>query len=241
MKLIFLSKLYFLTKYFLSLRWQTHKLLRGGDTTEQWTDSSGPIPAGQPDRHHRQHHPGQLPEPERGRGWQREQTCKIYNSVYFLESQLGCKLPSGNLSKNFKTFGTSFIEFPPLTHCSQPVPQIYSYMWVQGAAPPNSTERVAFCVRSTVRLSKALSPAFDLEEYTSKDYSTWTESRWKSIKGRIFLVASHELEVNFPSKTPQMWLMHTHSREVVLQLKSLICECNNSRQGNIGFWSWYHW
>uniref|UniRef100_I3KD97 Nicastrin n=1 Tax=Oreochromis niloticus TaxID=8128 RepID=I3KD97_ORENI len=80
---------------------------------------------------------------------------------------------------------------------------IYSYMWVQGAAPPNSTERVAFCVRSTVRLSKALSPAFDLEEYTSKDYSTWTESRWKSIKGRIFLVASHELEVNFPSKTPQ--------------------------------------
>uniref|UniRef100_A0A669BBH1 Nicastrin n=1 Tax=Oreochromis niloticus TaxID=8128 RepID=A0A669BBH1_ORENI len=72
---------------------------------------------------------------------------------------------------------------------------IYSYMWVQGAAPPNSTERVAFCVRSTVRLSKALSPAFDLEEYTSKDYSTWTESRWKSIKGRIFLVASHELEM----------------------------------------------
>uniref|UniRef100_A0AAX7SIA4 Nicastrin n=1 Tax=Astatotilapia calliptera TaxID=8154 RepID=A0AAX7SIA4_ASTCA len=69
------------------------------------------------------------------------------------------------------------------------------YMWVQGAAPPNSTERVAFCVRSTVRLSKALSPAFDLEEYTSKDYSTWTESRWKSIKGRIFLVASHELEM----------------------------------------------
>ncbi|XP_006792416.1 nicastrin [Neolamprologus brichardi] len=72
---------------------------------------------------------------------------------------------------------------------------IYSYMWVQGAAPPNSTERVAFCVRSTVRLSKALSPAFDLKEYTSKDYSTWTESRWKSIKGRIFLVASHELEM----------------------------------------------
>uniref|UniRef100_A0AAX7SSL8 Nicastrin n=1 Tax=Astatotilapia calliptera TaxID=8154 RepID=A0AAX7SSL8_ASTCA len=65
----------------------------------------------------------------------------------------------------------------------------------ESAAPPNSTERVAFCVRSTVRLSKALSPAFDLEEYTSKDYSTWTESRWKSIKGRIFLVASHELEM----------------------------------------------
>ncbi|XP_076600888.1 nicastrin [Chaetodon auriga] len=72
---------------------------------------------------------------------------------------------------------------------------MYSYLWVQGAMPPNSTEREGFCVRSTVRLSKALSPAFDLREYTSKDYSTWTESRWKSIKGRIFLVASHDLEM----------------------------------------------
>ncbi|XP_041849097.1 nicastrin [Melanotaenia boesemani] len=72
---------------------------------------------------------------------------------------------------------------------------MFSYLWVQGAAPPNSTDRVGFCVRSTVRNSKALSPAFELREYTSKDYSTWTESRWKSIKGRIFLVASHELEM----------------------------------------------
>uniref|UniRef100_A0A8C2ZJB0 Nicastrin n=1 Tax=Cyclopterus lumpus TaxID=8103 RepID=A0A8C2ZJB0_CYCLU len=75
------------------------------------------------------------------------------------------------------------------------LPQMYSYLWVQGAAPPNSTERVGFCMRSAARLSKALSPAFDLHEYTSKDYSTWTESRWKTIKGRIFLVASHELEM----------------------------------------------
>uniref|UniRef100_A0A8P4FXS3 Nicastrin n=1 Tax=Dicentrarchus labrax TaxID=13489 RepID=A0A8P4FXS3_DICLA len=74
-------------------------------------------------------------------------------------------------------------------------PQMYYYMWVQGAAPPNSTQREGFCIRSTVRLSKALSPAFDMREYTSKDYSTWTESRWKSIKGRIFLVASHDLEM----------------------------------------------
>ncbi|XP_028284046.1 nicastrin [Parambassis ranga] len=72
---------------------------------------------------------------------------------------------------------------------------LYNYRWVQGAAPPNSTNRQGYCVRSTVHLSKALSPAFDLREYTSKDYSTWTESRWKTIKGRVFLVASHELEM----------------------------------------------
>lgn len=74
-------------------------------------------------------------------------------------------------------------------------PQFYNYFWVQGTAPPNSTERVGFCVRSTVRHSKAVSPAFELEQYTTADYSTWTESRWKPITGRIFLVASHELEV----------------------------------------------
>lgn len=73
---------------------------------------------------------------------------------------------------------------------------MFFYVWVQGAAPPNATEREGFCTRSTVRLTSALSPAFDLQEYTSKDYSTWTESRWKSISGRIFLVAGHELEVN---------------------------------------------
>lgn len=85
----------------------------------------------------------------------------------------------------------SVIPPPPLSFS-----QIYTYMWVQGSTPPNGTEQQSFCVRSTVHLSKALSPAFDLKEYTSKDYSTWTESRWKSIKGRIFLVASHDLEVN---------------------------------------------
>lgn len=74
--------------------------------------------------------------------------------------------------------------------------QIFDYIWVQGAAPPNSTERQGFCVRSTVRVSKALSPAFEINDFTAKNYSTWTESRWKKIRGRIFLVASHDLEVN---------------------------------------------
>ncbi|XP_051943135.1 nicastrin [Hippocampus zosterae] len=72
---------------------------------------------------------------------------------------------------------------------------MYTYTWVQGAVPPNATDREGYCVRSTVHLSKAVSPAFDLREFTSTDYSTWTESRWKTIKGRIFLVASHELEM----------------------------------------------
>lgn len=73
--------------------------------------------------------------------------------------------------------------------------EMYDYAWVQGSLDPNSTSRVPYCVRSTVRLSKALSPAFELREWGSTEYSTWTESRWKEIRARIFLVASKELEI----------------------------------------------
>uniref|UniRef100_A0A673H714 Nicastrin n=1 Tax=Sinocyclocheilus rhinocerous TaxID=307959 RepID=A0A673H714_9TELE len=71
---------------------------------------------------------------------------------------------------------------------------LFSYFWVSGPASLNSTGE-PFCVRASVRLSKAVSPAFELLEYGSPNYSTWTESRWKSIQARIFLVASRELEM----------------------------------------------
>ncbi|NXA27892.1 NICA protein, partial [Ibidorhyncha struthersii] len=73
--------------------------------------------------------------------------------------------------------------------------EMYEYAWVQGSLDPNSTSRVPYCVRSTVHLSKALSPAFELRQWGSTEYSTWTESRWKEIRARIFLVASRELEI----------------------------------------------
>ncbi|XP_064869686.1 nicastrin-like [Oncorhynchus nerka] len=72
---------------------------------------------------------------------------------------------------------------------------LYSYLWVQGVVPPNSTQRESFCIRTAVRLVKAVSPAFDLGDYVSKEYSTWTKSQWKFIKARIFLVASRDLEM----------------------------------------------
>ncbi|XP_055993811.1 nicastrin [Sorex fumeus] len=71
----------------------------------------------------------------------------------------------------------------------------FEYMWVQGPLDGNHSERLPHCVRSTVRLARALSPAFDLDQWGSTEYSTWTESRWKDIHARIFLVASRELEL----------------------------------------------
>ncbi|XP_030043328.1 nicastrin isoform X2 [Microcaecilia unicolor] len=71
----------------------------------------------------------------------------------------------------------------------------YDYYWVQGSLDDDSSTRTPFCIQTTTRISKALSPAFELGDWGSKEYSTWTESRWKEIRARIFLVASHELEV----------------------------------------------
>ncbi|CAL8343184.1 unnamed protein product [Merluccius merluccius] len=72
---------------------------------------------------------------------------------------------------------------------------MYDYMWVSGVTPPNGTEPVPYCVRSTVRLARAQSPAFELQDYHSSNYSTWSESRWKYIGARIFLVAGNDLEM----------------------------------------------
>lgn len=73
--------------------------------------------------------------------------------------------------------------------------QLYTYHWVSGPVSENHTNGENFCARATVRLTLAKSPAFDLRQYGSKDYSTWTESRWKNIGARIFLVASPQLQV----------------------------------------------
>ncbi|KAM4690329.1 nicastrin [Rhinophrynus dorsalis] len=76
-----------------------------------------------------------------------------------------------------------------------PKREFYDYYWVQGPLDGNMTSRVPFCVRSTIRSHLAESPAFELDEWGSTEYSTWTESRWKEIRARIFLVPSHELEI----------------------------------------------
>ncbi|KAM9686146.1 nicastrin isoform 1-T1 [Trichechus inunguis] len=74
---------------------------------------------------------------------------------------------------------------------------LYDYSWVQGPLNSNETDRLPRCVRSTARLARALSPAFELRQWSSTEYSTWTESRWKDIRARIFLIASKELEVSW--------------------------------------------
>ncbi|XP_077320216.1 nicastrin isoform X2 [Lithobates pipiens] len=73
--------------------------------------------------------------------------------------------------------------------------ELYDYIWVQGPLKDNTTSREPYCIRSTKRRQFAESPAFELNEWGSTEYSTWTESRWKEIRARIFLVPSQELEI----------------------------------------------
>ncbi|XP_023209668.1 nicastrin-like [Centruroides sculpturatus] len=64
----------------------------------------------------------------------------------------------------------------------------YDYRWMAG---PNLT---GVCVRSTVFQTQALSPAFVLKDWNSKEYSTWTESVWEEASVLIFLQPSRAKE-----------------------------------------------
>lgn len=71
------------------------------------------------------------------------------------------------------------------------LPKLFSYINVTGSRTNGSL----FCVKGTVYMTEALSPAFELKDYASTEYSTWTESMWNSDIGiRIFLVADPQIE-----------------------------------------------
>ncbi|XP_063295513.1 nicastrin isoform X1 [Pelobates fuscus] len=86
-------------------------------------------------------------------------------------------------------------ECQSLDKATDPKKELYDYYWVQGSLNENSTTRTPFCVRTSMRSHLAESPAFELVEWGSTEYSTWTESRWKEIRARIFLVPSRHLEI----------------------------------------------
>ncbi|KAL7978377.1 hypothetical protein Chor_014916 [Crotalus horridus] len=124
-------------------------------------------------------------------GWGRDEPLQYYIAVsspvnstslvqYVLANLTGTRL-GDNITKE---------------HCRASKEDLYDYMWVQGSPYPNaSSPRKPFCIRLTVRRTPASSPAFELRQWGSTEFSTWTESRWKELHGRIFLVASKELEI----------------------------------------------
>ncbi|KAL8588743.1 hypothetical protein ACOMHN_042085 [Nucella lapillus] len=72
----------------------------------------------------------------------------------------------------------------------------YTYLWMQGSLNVSRGERTPVCFKTTALLSKAESPAFDIDgyDYESRQYSTWTESRWDVFKVRVFLLPSKQFQ-----------------------------------------------
>lgn len=66
---------------------------------------------------------------------------------------------------------------------ADPQNQIFQYDWMTGSAVNAS----GICVKSTVMYTIAQSPAYVLNEWTSTEYSTWTESVWMETSARIFV------------------------------------------------------
>lgn len=70
----------------------------------------------------------------------------------------------------------------------------YQYIWMGDAidAPENCT-----CFRTTMNMTAAVSPAFEIEDYpwSSGNYSTWAESGWYSLSVRMFLRPSARHEI----------------------------------------------
>merc|ERR1712226_113135 len=78
---------------------------------------------------------------------------------------------------------------------------LYTFTYVNGAVNKSSPTqaRLGLCLRGTSNKSLARSPAFDRSDYdwSSQEYSAWSESRWSNdaFQIRSFLSPSHHLEL----------------------------------------------
>jgi len=90
-----------------------------------------------------------------------------------------------------------------LENCTAPENQsVYDYIFMSGTEPPpgfngtmedcRNTLGCGYCYNITAKLIKAVSPAFEIDNYDFHDdhtYSSWTESSWQTTSSRMFLKA----------------------------------------------------
>ncbi|XP_066911809.1 nicastrin-like [Clytia hemisphaerica] len=72
------------------------------------------------------------------------------------------------------------------------LPYMYSYSTVKG----EFVDDTYTCVKSVSFTTPAVSPSFELKDYASTEYSTWTESMWSGDVGvRLYMVANPTNEI----------------------------------------------
>ncbi|XP_048006054.1 nicastrin isoform X2 [Leguminivora glycinivorella] len=69
------------------------------------------------------------------------------------------------------------------TECDAAASPDFSYYWLRG------WNHSGVCIETNMNFSEAISPAFIVPEYdfTSGEYSTWTESVWQAMWARVFV------------------------------------------------------
>lgn len=70
--------------------------------------------------------------------------------------------------------------------------KLHQYTWMDG---PDVNES-GLCVRSTTMMTLARSPAHELKDWSTREYSTWTESVWEEASLQVFLMPSFRQEVS---------------------------------------------
>ncbi|XP_049271955.1 nicastrin [Rhipicephalus sanguineus] len=70
--------------------------------------------------------------------------------------------------------------------------RLHQYTWMDG---PDVNE-TGLCVRSTTMMTLARSPAHELKDWSTREYSTWTESVWEEASLQVFLMPSFRQEVS---------------------------------------------
>jgi len=102
---------------------------------------------------------------------------------------------------------------------------VFTYVFLVGAGCSNITEvQCGSCYKTSVGTTVASSPAFLQEDYdwTSGQYSTWTESIWKVISGRLFLRANPTQDygtlglglIILLISLPSVWWMEKHASTI---------------------------
>ncbi|XP_050034653.1 nicastrin [Dermacentor andersoni] len=70
--------------------------------------------------------------------------------------------------------------------------KLQQYIWMDGP----DTNETGLCVRSTTMMTLARSPAHELKDWSTREYSTWTESVWEEASLQVFLMPSFRQEVS---------------------------------------------
>uniref|UniRef100_A0A2R5LKX3 Nicastrin n=1 Tax=Ornithodoros turicata TaxID=34597 RepID=A0A2R5LKX3_9ACAR len=116
-------------------------------------------------------------------------------SLYISVDPTGSMIhPAARLTKLVLSYFTgTVVENVARSNCSShaALDKVFQFDWMDGPEGNSS----GLCIKSSTMFTLAKSPAFETDDVTSKEYSTWTESVWEEASLQIFVMPSWRQEV----------------------------------------------